>query len=96
MTTIEKIKGDRIFKGMTILVDRVYTEKFYAMNYELVQFAMTPKKNKKTEALTILESKVEKSYNTGNGRAFTQSLICLETAEYGKVYVYSTNNFILA
>jgi hypothetical protein len=96
MTTTEKIKGDRIFKGMTILVDSVYSQELYAMNCEIVQLALTPKKNKKTEALTILDSKIVKSYDTRNGRAFTQSIICLETAEYGKVYVYSTNNFILA
>jgi len=96
MKTIEKIKGDRILKGMQILVAEVYTQEHYAMNNELVQFAITPKKNKKTEVLTILDSKFEKSYDTGNGRAFTKSIICLDTAEYGKVYIYSTNNFILA
>jgi hypothetical protein len=95
MKTIEKIKGDKILKGMQILVAEVYSDKLYAMNDELVQFAITPKKNKKTEALTILDSKIFKSYDTRNGRAFTQSIICLETAEYGKVYTYSTRNFIL-
>ena len=96
MATTEKIKGDRISKGMQILVAEVYTQEHYAINNELVQFAITPKKNKKNEVLTILDSKLEKSYDTGNGRAFTQSIICLETAEYGKVYTYSTRNFILA
>jgi hypothetical protein len=96
MTTIEKIKGDRIVKGMQILVAEVYTQEHYALNNELVQFAITPKKNKKNEVLTILDCKLEKSYDTGNGRAFTKSIICLETTEYGKVYIYSTNNFILA
>jgi hypothetical protein len=96
MTTIEKIKGDRIVKGMQILVAEVYNEVNLLVSRELIQMAITPKKNKKTEVLTILDSKFEKSYNTGNGRAFTQSIICLETTEYGKVYIYSTNNFILA
>lgn len=96
MKTNEKIKGDKISKGMTILVDSVYTENAYEKYCGFSQFALTPKKNKKTESLTILDAKEVMSYDTGNGRAFTKSIICLDTAEYGKVCIYSTGNFILA
>lgn len=96
MKTQEKIKGLDIVKGMTILVHSVYTENAYEKYCGFSQFAITPKKNKKTEALTILDAKEVMTYDTGNGRAFTKSIICLDTAEYGKVCIYSTNNFILA
>jgi hypothetical protein len=95
MKTIEKIKGDRIIKGMQILVEEVYNSDNNILSYGFPQRAITPKKNKKTEILTILNTKVLKSYNTGNGRAFTASIICLETLEYGNVCINSTENYIL-
>jgi hypothetical protein len=96
MKTIEKIKGDRITKGMQILVEEVYNSENNINSYGYPQRAITPKKNKKTEILTILNTKILQSYNTGNGRAYINSIILLETLEYGNVCINSTERYILA
>ena len=94
MTTESKIKGIDIQAGMTILVEKVYNE-FCPWQNEKVNKAITPKKNKKTEAIEIIDAKIVKSWNTGNGRAFTQSQIMLITKQYGEIFILSTKNFIL-
>lgn len=94
MKTQEKIKGIDIQGGMTILVQEVYNANcpFQMKN---VNKAISPKKNKKTEEIDVISAKIVKSWNTGNGRAFTQSQIMLTTKQYGEVFIYSTNNYIL-
>lgn len=94
MKTQSKIKGIDIQAGMTILVEEIYNE-FCPFQNKKVNQAETPKKNKKTEAIEIIDAKIVKSWNTGNGRAFTQSQIMLTTKQYGEVFIYSTKNFIL-
>jgi hypothetical protein len=96
MKAIEKIKGDRITKGMQILVEEVYNSENNINCYGFPQRAITPKKNKKTEILTILNTKVLKSFNTGNGRTYMACIILLETLEYGNVCINSTERYILA
>jgi hypothetical protein len=95
MKTTEKIKGMDITKGMTILVDKIVND-FCPFQNRKINKAITPKKNKKTECLDVLDVAISRSYNTGNGRAFTQHQIVLNTKQYGEVFIYSTNNFILA
>ena len=94
MKTERKIKGMDIQKGMTILIQEVYNE-YCPFQKENINQVITPKKNKKTEAIEVVDVKIVKSWNTGNGRAFTQYQIMLTTKQYGEVFIYSTSNFIL-
>jgi hypothetical protein len=95
MKTTEKIKGMDITKGMTILVDKIVND-FCPFQNRKINTAITPKKNKKTECVDVLDVTISRSYNTGNGRAFTKQHIVLNTKQYGEVFIYSTSNFILA
>jgi hypothetical protein len=95
MKTEQKIKGIDIQGGMTILVQEVYNE-YCPFQKRNINQVITPKKNKKTEEIDVINAKIVKSWDTGNGRAFTQSQIMLTTKQYGEVFIYSTYNFILA
>ena len=94
MKTQQKIKGIDIQGGMTILVQEVYNS-HCPWEMRDVNQVITPKKNKKTEAIEVINAKIIRSWNTGNGRSFTQSQIMLTTKQYGEVFIKSTKTFIL-
>jgi hypothetical protein len=90
-----KIKAGKVTKGMTIVIDATtYTSDFSLESSST--FLVAPKKNKKTQSITILDTKVVASFNTGNGRTLTKEVIEFNTIELGLVYCTSTRNFIIA